>query len=97
MLDKNVLISCIFIGLALLLYFFYWNRFIALILGLFIRIVYWNSEGSRIWFDIGLFHAQTVPLCILDLAQAQFTFLSLPDAYCSRMFVTIRATRPYES
>ncbi len=67
MLDKNVLISCIFIGLALLLYFFYWNRLIALILGLFIRIVYWNSEGSRIWFDIGLFHAQTAPLCVLDL------------------------------
>jgi hypothetical protein len=66
MLDKNVLISCIFIGLTLIVYFFYWNRLLALILGSLIRVVYWNSEGSRIWFDIGLYHSQYTPLCILD-------------------------------
>ena len=66
MLDKNVFISCIFIGLSLIVYFFYWNRVLALILGTLIRIVYWNSEGSRIWFDIGLFHAQSLPLHMLD-------------------------------
>ncbi|KIL66260.1 hypothetical protein M378DRAFT_192008 [Amanita muscaria Koide BX008] len=56
MLDKNVLISCIFLGLALVVYFFYWNRFLALVIGFFIRALYWNREGSRVWFDIGSIH-----------------------------------------
>ncbi|KAK2463228.1 hypothetical protein APHAL10511_004883 [Amanita phalloides] len=56
MLDKNVLISCIFIGIALIVYFFYWNRLLALILGFLARVLYWNAEGSRIWLDIGSVH-----------------------------------------
>ncbi|KAF8630636.1 hypothetical protein AX15_002787 [Amanita polypyramis BW_CC] len=56
MLDKNVLISCIFIGLALIIYFFYWNRLLALAAGLLIRIWCCNMEGSRTWIDIGSIH-----------------------------------------
>ncbi|PFH51536.1 hypothetical protein AMATHDRAFT_74889 [Amanita thiersii Skay4041] len=53
MLDRLVLVSCICIGLALVIYFFYWNRFLALLIGSFLRILYWRNEGSSIWIEIG--------------------------------------------
>ena len=54
MLEVWLLIACICIVIALVLYFFYWNRFIASLIGQAIRILYWNQEGSSIWVEIGI-------------------------------------------
>ncbi|EAU91786.1 hypothetical protein CC1G_04554 [Coprinopsis cinerea okayama7 len=56
MFSKLLLIACICIVIALILYFFYWNRFIAFILAQIIRVLYWNQEGSSIWVEIGSIH-----------------------------------------
>ncbi|KAF8633289.1 hypothetical protein AX17_004464 [Amanita inopinata Kibby_2008] len=56
MLDRFVLASCICIGVALVIYFFYWNRFLSLVIGQILRILYRNKEGSSIWIDIGSVH-----------------------------------------
>jgi hypothetical protein len=53
MFNQLLLIACICIVAALILYFFYWNRFIAFIIGQTIRILFWNQEGSSIWIEIG--------------------------------------------
>lgn len=54
MLNHLLLVSCICIIIASILYFFYWNRFIAYLIGLFIRLVYWNQGASSIWVEIGM-------------------------------------------
>ncbi|PPQ67263.1 hypothetical protein CVT25_005847 [Psilocybe cyanescens] len=56
MLNHNLLGICISIVVALILYFFYWNRFIAFAIGQTIRILFWNQEGPSIWIDIGSIH-----------------------------------------
>ncbi|KAF8893814.1 hypothetical protein BD779DRAFT_1669348 [Infundibulicybe gibba] len=56
MLDYRLLVACICIILASILYFFYWNRFVGLAIGYVIRLVYWNQEASSIWVDIGSVH-----------------------------------------
>lgn len=53
MLHILLLIACICIALATVLYLFYWNRFIAWIIGLVIRVLYWNQGASSIWLEIG--------------------------------------------
>lgn len=53
MFNQLLLIACICIVVALILYFFYWNRFIAFIIGQTIRILFWNQEGSSVWIEIG--------------------------------------------
>ena len=55
MLNNLLLITCICIVTVLTLYFFYWNRFIALLIGQAFRIFYWNQEGGSIWLEIGMF------------------------------------------
>ncbi|KAJ6625576.1 hypothetical protein B0H10DRAFT_1782666 [Mycena sp. CBHHK59/15] len=54
--DKFLLIGCICCVVALLLYFFYWNRLIAFLLGLGFRFLYWNQGPSSIWIEIGSIH-----------------------------------------
>jgi len=46
--------ACISITVGLVLYLFYWNRFIAFIIGLFIRLVWWKSSDSSVWVEIGI-------------------------------------------
>ncbi|KAG7098617.1 hypothetical protein E1B28_000539 [Marasmius oreades] len=53
MINTLLLIACICVDLAILIYFFYWNRFIAWVLGLVIRLVYWNQGASSLWLEIG--------------------------------------------
>lgn len=53
-LDALLLISCICIVIAVILYFFHWNRFIAFLIGRGIRLLYWNQESSSIWVEIGM-------------------------------------------
>ncbi|KDR75835.1 hypothetical protein GALMADRAFT_156774 [Galerina marginata CBS 339.88] len=56
MFNRLLLIACVCIVVALILYFFYWNRFIAFIIGQTIRLLFWNQEGSSIWIEIGSIH-----------------------------------------
>lgn len=51
--NRLLLVTCICIVGSLTLYFFYWNRFIAYIIGQVIRILYWNQEASSVWVEIG--------------------------------------------
>jgi hypothetical protein len=53
MLNRLLLIPCICIVVALILYFFYWNRILGFVLGLVFRLLYWNQEGSSCWVEIG--------------------------------------------
>ena len=54
MLNYLLLVACLCILVALILYFFYWNRFIASVIGQTIRILYWNQESSSVWVEIGM-------------------------------------------
>ncbi len=53
MLERLLLVSCICIIVALVLYFFYWNRLLGLLISLALRVLYWNQEGSSCWVEIG--------------------------------------------
>ncbi|RDB25364.1 Protein CSF1 [Hypsizygus marmoreus] len=56
MFNKLLLVSCVCIVVALILYFFHWNRFVGFLIGRFIRLMYWNEEASSIWVEIGSIH-----------------------------------------
>ena len=53
MLDQSFLIASILVVIALLFYILYWNRLLALILSLSLRVVLWNKGGSSTWVQIG--------------------------------------------
>ncbi|KAK7053326.1 Macrophage colony-stimulating factor 1 receptor [Paramarasmius palmivorus] len=53
MVKTLLLVACVLIDIAILVYFFYWNRFVAWILGTIIRLVYWNEGASSLWLEIG--------------------------------------------
>ncbi|KAI6157760.1 hypothetical protein BKA82DRAFT_130576 [Pisolithus tinctorius] len=53
MLNIYLLVSCICVLVASILYTFYWNRFFAALIGLFLRIRCWDKQGSSIWVQIG--------------------------------------------
>ncbi|KZT72059.1 hypothetical protein DAEQUDRAFT_664662 [Daedalea quercina L-15889] len=53
MLNIVLLITCVFTVILLLLYLFYWNRVLALVISIVLRIAYWNQAESSIWLDIG--------------------------------------------
>jgi len=55
MLNFILLVACIGIVIALVLYLFYWNRFIAYIIGVVLRLVYWNNDSGSQWVDIGMY------------------------------------------
>lgn len=57
MFNRLLLISCICIVIALILYFFHWNRFIGFLIGRAIRVLYWNNEVSSIWVEIGVLNS----------------------------------------
>ncbi|KAK0226200.1 hypothetical protein IW262DRAFT_1457427 [Armillaria fumosa] len=56
MLDNLVLIACICIGTATVIYIFYWSRLVAWLLGLVIRFLSWSQGASSIWVSIGSIH-----------------------------------------
>jgi len=53
MLNAYLLASCICVLVAATLYTFYWNRLFAAVIGLLLRIRFWNQGGSSIWIQIG--------------------------------------------
>ncbi|KAF7376210.1 hypothetical protein MSAN_00036100 [Mycena sanguinolenta] len=54
--NEFLLIGCICVVISLVLYFFYWNRLIAFLLGWFFRFLYWNQGPFSIWLEIGSIH-----------------------------------------
>ena len=53
MLNYSLLAACISIIVGSTVYFFYWNRFIAFLLGLIFKLTLWNQGVSSIWLQIG--------------------------------------------
>ncbi|TFK54421.1 hypothetical protein OE88DRAFT_1676060 [Heliocybe sulcata] len=60
MLSYLLLIACILIGVAVILYFFFWNQLIALILSLLLRVALWNQGCSSAWVDFGAIHVSLI-------------------------------------
>ncbi|KAH9171981.1 hypothetical protein EDB89DRAFT_2174254 [Lactarius sanguifluus] len=56
MLDQSFLVATILVVIALLFYVLYWNRLLALILSLVLRVVLWNKGGPSVWIQIGSLH-----------------------------------------
>ncbi|KAF8554692.1 hypothetical protein OG21DRAFT_1508579 [Imleria badia] len=56
MLRVYLLVACVCVLIASVLYTFYFNRLLAAVIGLFLRIRYWNKGGSSIWIQIGSIH-----------------------------------------
>lgn len=83
MFTRLLVVACVSIIVALLLYFFYWNRFIAFIIGQLIRLLYWNQEASSIWVEIG------VHLLIIRLLSVCLTM------YCYRVYPFFAFGRPH--
>ncbi|TFK75375.1 hypothetical protein BDN72DRAFT_832240 [Pluteus cervinus] len=54
--NNLVLAACICVFIALISYFFYWNRIIAFLLSRILRLLFWNQEASSIWIDLGAIH-----------------------------------------
>lgn len=50
-LDYLLLISCILVVVALVLYLFYWNRLIAYAISLGLRVWGWGYGGSSVWIE----------------------------------------------
>lgn len=53
MLDTSFLVATILVVITLLFYVLYWGRFLALLIGLALRVVLWNRGGSSAWIQIG--------------------------------------------
>jgi hypothetical protein len=86
-LDTLLIISCICIVIAITLYFFHWNRFLAFLIGWGIRLLYWNNESSSIWVEIGVFILDLTTRYATESAwtKALFIFQFSLDGYFSRM------------
>lgn len=53
MLDAVLLVVCVLITLATVLYLFFWNRFIGVVLGWVLRWALWDRSAGRVWVDFG--------------------------------------------
>lgn len=62
MVDQSFLIAAIIVVVALLFYILYWNRLLALILSLVLRVVFWNKNGSSVWIHISAYKLGRPPL-----------------------------------
>ncbi|KAJ3553006.1 hypothetical protein NM688_g3848 [Phlebia brevispora] len=56
MLNYKLLIVCICIVVGLNLYLFFWNRFVAYVIGRIIRFIFWNCGENSIWVELGSIH-----------------------------------------
>jgi hypothetical protein len=61
MVDQSFLIAAILVVIALLFYTLYWNRLLALILSLVLRVVLWNKDGSSVWIRISAYKLGRFP------------------------------------
>ena len=52
-INVYLLIALICVVVGLILFFFYFNRLIGLILGLILRVLWWGSGAESAWVHIG--------------------------------------------
>ncbi|THH20420.1 hypothetical protein EW146_g951 [Bondarzewia mesenterica] len=55
-MDFLFLIVVIIIVIASLLFLFFWNRFLGLLVSVILRLTYWKQGGASIWVTIGSIH-----------------------------------------
>ena len=72
MFDVVFLIIWILVVLGLVLYLFYWNRVLGLLLSLFIRFLSWNQASASTWIDIGT-HSTCALRCLEGHQQMHIT------------------------
>ena len=53
MLKVYLLVACVCVLIASVFYIFYFNRLVAAVIGLLLRVRYWNKGESSIWIQIG--------------------------------------------
>lgn len=53
MMNYHLLAACIGIIIGSIIYFFYFNRLVAYLLGLAFRLSFWNQGASSVWLEIG--------------------------------------------
>jgi hypothetical protein len=75
------LIVWILVVLGLVLYLFYWNRVLGLLLSLIVRVLLWNQASASTWIDIGMQLTCLVwhwkfPNGFLSLGSIQFSILA---------------------
>lgn len=94
-LNLHLVGSCIGIIIGSILYFFYINRLVAFIVGVLLRVSFWNQGPSSIWLEIGEYdmyiafsHGK-----LTESAQAPYTSLRSQAESCSKMFGIIPATK----
>lgn len=57
MLKVYLLVACVCVLIASVFYIFYFNRLVAAVIGLLLRVRYWNKGESSIWIQIGEYSA----------------------------------------
>lgn len=72
MLDTNFLVATILVVITLLFYILYWDRFIALLIGLALRVVLWNRGDSSAWIRIGASPLSPYFFTLLTLLSGSF-------------------------
>lgn len=55
MVDQSFLIAAVIVVITLLFYILYWNRLLAFILSLVLRVVLWNKDGSSVLIQISAY------------------------------------------
>ena len=53
-LNVGLIIVCIAIVIVLVSYLFYWNRLLAFVFSLILRLALWNQGESSIWLEFGV-------------------------------------------
>jgi hypothetical protein len=72
MLDTSFLVATILVVITLLFYILYWDRFLALLIGLALRVVLWNRGGSSVWIQIGASLLSPCLFTLLTLVSGSF-------------------------
>jgi hypothetical protein len=62
MLDTRFLVATILVVIAVLFYTLYWSRFIAFLISLLFRVVFWNRGSSSVWIQIGTSTPASLPV-----------------------------------
>ena len=55
MVDQSFLIAAVIVVIALLFYILYWNRLLAFILSIVLRVALWKKDGSSVWIQISAY------------------------------------------
>ena len=97
MLDVVLLVVCICIIIALILYLFYWNRLLGYIFGLVFRLYFWGQNESSVWLDIGEYNSKSCrEIRVLITTQGPFISQFSVAGSWSRTYDIIQVIRQFE-